>query len=769
DISLIITIGALGSLLVAGTYVLLMQSVEHLVRKDAENAAQSWTRLLLTKVDDIDKIVVGEKASESTAEFIRGARPIGNVFRFKLFDREGNLRLASGEPEPSSESGSAHSIQDARAAEVFASGRVRTIVKKGRQPGQPALYAETYLPLLINGRTPAIFGISVDQSGKHQLFRNTSMIPAIGIAALMAIAFVMPASAFFFRTRQVKRADAELAEQNKRLNAVLDNMSQGLCMFDRDQRLVISNRPYSSLYGISQEFMKPGRTLREVLEHRVANGAFSGDSPEEYIHERLKSVANRVYSRDICEFKNGQTIALTHQPLPDGGWLASHDDITEFRRIESQLAHMAHHDTLTGLPNRVLLRKRIEEAVCKAHCGEDIAILCLDLDDFKSVNDTLGHPVGDALLKAASERLKRCVGMTDTVARLGGDEFAIVWNSADRPEDVSAFASRICDVFGEPFDFDQHRLSVGVTIGIAMAPNDGTDPYQLIKNADMALHRGKREGRGIFRFFEPEMDSQIKKRRKLEIDLRTAIENSAFELYYQPLFNAKTDEISCFEALLRWNHPARGHVPPDEFIPFAEETGLIVPLGEWVIKQACREAVRWPAHIKIAVNLSAVQIKSGNLVSTVTGALKESGMAADRLELEITETALMQDNEATLIKLHQLRDLGVRIAMDDFGTGYSSLSYLRSFPFDKIKIDRSFIKDLSNGEDARAIIRAVASLGTSLGMSTTAEGVETEEQLASVRAVGYTEIQGFLYSPPRSAEDITETYFKSGKLLQTGT
>lgn len=769
DITLIFTIGALGCLLVAVTYALLMQSVEHLVRKDAESTAQSWTRLILSNLNDIDKIVAGERASQASVDFIRQAGPIGNVFRFKLFDREGNLRLLSDGLEQSPAKGSAHGLQDAKAAEVFSSGIVQTAIKKGVQPGHPALYAETYLPLLINGKTAAVFGIYIDQSGKRQLFRNNSMIPALGIAALMAFAFVMPAGAFFFRTRQVKRADAELARQNKRLNLVLENMSQGFCMFDRDQRLVISNRQFASIYGISHDFMKPGTTFRDILNLRIANGHYDGEDPEAYINERFKCVADGVYSRKIHQFKDGRVFAVSHQPLPDGSCLACHDDITEFRRIESRIAHMAHYDSLTELPNRVLLRKRIADALHKANRGENFAVLCLDLDHFKSVNDTFGHPVGDKLLKAASERLKRCVRVTDTVGRLGGDEFAIIKNSANQPEEVASLARRICDVLKEPFDLEGNQISIGASIGIAIAPNDGTNPDQLLKNADMALYKGKGDGRGVYRFFEAEMDSQVKKRRSLEMDLRKAIQNGEFELYYQPLFNAQTDELSCCEALLRWNHPVRGMVPPDEFIPLAEEIGLIVPLGEWVVRQACREAAIWPDHIRIAVNLSAVQIRSGNLVPIVISALEEAGMPAKRLELEITETALMQDNEATLITLHMLRDLGIRIAMDDFGTGYSSLSYLRSFPFDKIKIDRSFIKDLPDGEDSLAIIRAVAGLGTSLGMSTTAEGVETEEQLASVRAEGFTEVQGYLYSRPRPAKEIAETYFNFVKLMPTGT
>ena len=377
-------------------------------------------------------------------------------------------------------------------------------------------------------------------------------------------------------------------------------------------------------------------------------------------------------------------------------------------------------------------------------------------------------PVGDELLKAVSRRLLACVRETDTVARLGGDEFAIVQISDNQPQDATALADRISDVLKEPFELNDRHMVVDSSIGIALAPGDGDDPDQLLKNSDMALYRAKGDGRGIFRFFETEMDERMKMRGALELDLRNAFAAGEFELNYQPLVNLKSNEVSGFEALLRWKHPQRGMVPPAEFIPVTEEIGLIIPLGEWVVRQACAEAASWPEHTRIAVNISPMQFKSGNLVSVIMNALSLSGIRPCRLELEITETALLQDTAATLETLHQLRRLGVKIAMDDFGTGYSSLSYLRSFPFDKIKIDGSFVQDLSKGEDAVAIIRAVASLGNSLGMITTAEGVETEEQLRSVREEGYTEIQGFLFSKPKSAEEISRQYFSGHEKAAIG-
>ncbi len=413
---------------------------------------------------------------------------------------------------------------------------------------------------------------------------------------------------------------------------------------------------------------------------------------------------------------------------------------------------MAHHDSLTDLANRVLFREHVEQALARARrYDEGFAVICLDLDRFKDVNDTLGHPVGDMLLKAVADRLRGCVRESDVVARLGGDEFAVLEIGSGLPSHVGILAGRIVEALGAPFDLDGHEVVVGASLGVAVAPADGADPDQLLKNADMALYRAKADGRGVFRFFEPGMDARLQERRALEVDLRTALANGEFDLFYQPLINAGTSQISGFEALLRWRHPGRGMVPPAEFIPVAEEIGLIAPLGEWVLRQACREAAWWPTDIRVAINLSPAQFRSRNLVQVVASALVASSLSPGRLELEITESVLLHDNEATLAVLHQLRALGVRIAMDDFGTGYSSLSYLLSFPFDRIKIDRSFVRDISERADCAAIVQSIASLGASLGMATTAEGVETGEQLQLLKAVGCTEVQGYYFARPQPA------------------
>jgi diguanylate cyclase (GGDEF)-like protein len=436
------------------------------------------------------------------------------------------------------------------------------------------------------------------------------------------------------------------------------------------------------------------------------------------------------------------------------GYRGTSKDVTQRKEDEARIAFMARHDLLTNLPNRAILRERIDEEFVRAARGGSFAVLCLDLDDFKIVNDTLGHSAGDRLLQAVAVRLASCARAIDMVARQGGDEFTIIQTELERPEDADRFAQRIVTTISEPYDLDGSQVVIGVSIGVAVAPGDGSQSEQLLKNADIALYRAKSEDRGSYSFFEAGMDARLQARRALEAELRTAIRTGQFELFYQPLFDLQSEEITCLEALLRWRHPVRGIIAPADFIPIAEETGLIVPIGEWVLRKACSEAMRWPGHIRVAVNLSVAQFRGRKLVQAVTGALAESGLSGQRLELEITETVLMQNTEATLSILHQLRALDARISMDDFGTGYSSLSYLRSFPFDKVKIDRSFVHDLSGKESSIAVVRAILGLGHSLGLATTAEGVETKAQLAILQEEGCTEVQGYFFCQPKSAADL---------------
>jgi diguanylate cyclase (GGDEF)-like protein/PAS domain S-box-containing protein len=430
-------------------------------------------------------------------------------------------------------------------------------------------------------------------------------------------------------------------------------------------------------------------------------------------------------------------------------------DITERKAAESRVEYMAHHDALTSLPNRILLRLRMEEMISDLRrSGRGFAVFCVDLDNFKWVNDTLGHPFGDLLLQGVASRLRAELRDRDTIARLGGDEFAILQANVGTPEEVSNLLARLLAVIAEPFDLEGHHVAVGASIGVALAPGDGDDPDRLLKNADMALYRAKAESKGGFRLFEAEMDARVQSRRRLEMDLRAALKDDVFEVHYQPLVSLDTGAVRSLEALIRWPHPERGMIPPSDFIPVAEETGLIAPLGLFVLRRACADAAQWPDDVKVAVNLSPMQFKSGNLLQAVRDALADACLPPTRLELEITETLLLDKSELVTATLHALRALGVHISMDDFGTGYSSLSYLRSFPFDKIKIDRSFVRNIGDNADSQAIVRAIVSLGASLGIQITAEGVETESDLAYLKAEGCTEGQGFLFSKAQPQCDI---------------
>ena len=544
-------------------------------------------------------------------------------------------------------------------------------------------------------------------------------------------------------------------KQYERFNAAVNNMPLGFCMVDDEQRLVATNERFGEIYRLPPDMILPGTPLRTSLEYRAANGHFGDDIGPDFVEQRLAAAREPVPWHITRETRDGRTISVLHQPLAGGGSLSTHEDITARRKAEAQIAHMAHHDALTDLPNRVLFRERLVKALESVDRGK-LAVLCIDLDRFKAVNDMLGHPIGDALLRVVGDRLQASARPTDLVARLGGDEFAIVQTGTEQPFGATALATRLIAEIAKPFGLDGHHVEIGASVGISIAPNDGSDPDKLLKNADLALYRAKSDGRDSYRFFEPDMDAKMQLRRKMEIDLRRALTLGEFEVYYQPLITLKTERISGFEALLRWHHPERGMVPPLEFIPVAEEIGLIGQIGAWVLKRACLEAATWPDGIHIAVNLSPAQFKQRAVVLDVVVALGASGLPAHRLELEITESVLMKDTESTIGILDELRNLGVGISMDDFGTGYSSLAYLQKFPFDKIKIDRSFVNDLSKRPQSIAIVRAVAAMSSSLGMKTTAEGVETEEQLQTLKEEGCTEVQGYLFSKPVPAAQAAE-------------
>jgi diguanylate cyclase (GGDEF)-like protein len=560
-----------------------------------------------------------------------------------------------------------------------------------------------------------------------------------------------------------KEQEEALRIRNLQFDSAINNMSHGLCFFDPAHRLIVCNDRYVEMYDLPRDRIGPGTSLAEIVDMRFEVGSFPAMSKEEYLHWRAKVAISAEPTDSVVELRNGRTFKIRHRPMPDGGWVATHEDITEQRQSEVKIEYMAHHDSLTDLANRVLLNERLEQALGhRIHREEIVAVHHLDLDHFKAVNDTFGHLAGDKLLKIVAGRLRGLVRDTDTIARMGGDEFVIVQGPIRDPAEATSLAQRIIALISEPYDIDGHQAIIGASIGIAVGPSDGLRPDKLLRNADLALYRAKGDGRGQFRFFEPAMDQQMQARRILEQDLRKALAAGEFVLHYQPVVNLASNEISGFEALIRWNHPEKGMVAPATFIPLAEEIGFIVPIGEWVIRQACATAAKWPGDLHVAVNISAVQFRSPGLMQVIVGALAASGLQPTRLEIEITESVLLQNKETTLELLHQLRALGVRIAMDDFGTGYSSLTYLQCFPFDKIKIDRSFVKDITENTGSLNIVRAVAALANGMGMTATAEGVETSEQLDKITSEGCTEMQGYLFSKPLPAAEI-ERLFLSGR------
>jgi diguanylate cyclase (GGDEF)-like protein/PAS domain S-box-containing protein len=555
--------------------------------------------------------------------------------------------------------------------------------------------------------------------------------------------------------------ESDLETHSLRLELAVNNMSQGLVMVNAAGRIVICNDRYLEMHGLSRSNLKPQCSLFELIEYRKAAGGLSEDV-EQYCRDILQRIGRGEPTSTYLHTSDGRTVHVVERPMPDGGWVVTHEDVSHRQKADAQIVHMAHHDSLTGLANRVLFRQRLEEALRWILRGERLAVLYLDLDNFKNVNDTLGHPVGDNLLRAVADRLRDCVRETDLVARLGGDEFAVIQTRIAQPADAERFSRRLRDAIALPYDLDDIQVVIDTSIGIAVAPGDGIDPDRLLKNADLALYGAKAAGRGTHRFFEAAMHDRVTARRNLELDLRAALAEGQFELHYQPIINLERNEIVACEALLRWNQPVRGTIPPAEFIPVAEETGLIAKLGEWVMRTACAEALNWPADVKVSVNVSPRQFLNSDFFKIVSDALAMTGLAATRLEIEITESLLMQDTGLILATLNRLHDLGVRIAMDDFGTGYSSLCYMRSFPFSRIKIDRSFIKDLSDENDSAAIVRAIADLAHNLRINTTAEGVETREQQRIARDLGCTEMQGYLFSHPRPKAALAGLFASAG-------
>ena len=640
----------------------------------------------------------------------------------------------------------------------FASGRLfqRTLSKadfgttrlSDRLDGQEGLGAARKLsnfPVVVTATTTETAALA---DWREQI-RFLIAVAGLSVLVIAAVLFLVVRKL----SQQHRMSQQRLRLEKQRLDIAIDNMTQGLLLYDSSQRLIVCNQRYVEMYGLSTDVVKPGCAFRDLIEYRKQSGSFKG-SVDDFCSTVLRNVALGKVTHSIVETTDGRSIQIVNRPLLDGGWLTTHEDVSQRIRTEERIVHLAHYDALTDLPNRALFHERLKQELAALSPGLQLAVFYIDIDEFKNVNDSLGHLIGDELLKSVAARLSRCVGAANFVARLGGDEFAIVQTAVKSAADVVDLVGRVYDAIREPYDCLGHQLTTDASIGIALVPEHGGDLDQILKNADLAMYAAKSAGRRTYRFFEPEMDAQVRARRKLEIDLRQAIADGALEVYYQPCVSLDDNGITGCEALLRWRHSARGMISPAEFIPIAEETGLINALGEWVLTTACTEAASWPDDIKIAVNVSPVQFRSGTLALKIVAALAASGLPASRLELEITEAVLIRDDEAALAILHQLRAIGVGIALDDFGTGYSSLSYLQRFPFDKIKIDRCFVGDIAEPGGSSCIVQAVVNIAAERRMTTTAEGVETVAQRDLLRALGCCEMQGYLFSPAKPAAEI---------------
>ena len=604
---------------------------------------------------------------------------------------------------------------------------------------------------------PLVVNVGMSETAALATWRIQAITLALGALLLMLCAtFLLKSLSKQFH--RLATSEAMLLRANVTIDAALNNISQGLVMFDSSTRMMVSNKRYLEMYGLSPEVVRPGCTLRELLNLRVTTGTFRSDEVEQNISDLAAAVSQGNIFSAITNLNDGRAISIVNHPLEGGGWVATHDDITEAKRAAAQISYEAHVDALTGLPNRKVFYEQMEQALKRIQRGERLAVLYLDLDHLKRVNDSLGHPVGDKLLKAVADRVGGCASDVDLVARLSGDEFAIIQSKYGQPEDAATLAKRVIEALREPFDLNGHQITANISVGIAIAPTDASELDALLTAADIALYEAKNTRRGSYCFYEPQLQERMQARAQLEQDLQKALLNGEFELFYQPIASLANNKIVSFEALLRWHHPTRGLVSPAEFIPIAEETGLIVSLGEWVVRTACAEAATWPDDIQVAVNLSAVQVANGNLVNVVVGAIAAAGIRPNKLELELTESVLIQNTSVNRATLKSLHELGVQFAVDDFGTGYSSLGYLLSFPFHRIKIDRSFITALADNEDSRAIVRAVGDLAENLNMRITAEGVETERQLQQIRLLGCTEIQGYLLSRPRPAAELVQFF-----------
>jgi diguanylate cyclase (GGDEF)-like protein len=570
-----------------------------------------------------------------------------------------------------------------------------------------------------------------------------SVVSAAFLLAIMQLSANL--HRIFMRAVVAREREAALAGQ---FDTALNNMPHGLCMFRADGQLAVMNHRFSEMMELADDFVERELSASDIVDACVQARSVSAASGKVILSEIANSQARDIITTDP-DIGRGRSLSWTFQPMAGGGAVVLLEDITERRAAEARITHLARYDELTGLPNRVNFRDEIERLLAVPHDAEQLsALLFVDLDQFKQVNDTLGHPCGDQLLCAVADRLRAMLRPEDFVARFGGDEFVVFQQNIKSAEDSAVLARRIVDHLSERYKIDNHLVEIGASVGIAMTSPAGVSADTLLKNADMALYRAKADGRGTFCFFRDEMAQTVEARRILELDLRKALANEEFELFYQPLVNLKSGRIATCEALLRWNHPMRGTVSPVDIIPVAEDMGLIVDLGRWILRKACMECMKWPDAVSVAVNFSPQQFHQRDVLSEVRYALEVSGLPADRLEIEITESSLLRNTQLTHDVLSQLREIGVRISLDDFGTGYSSLSYLHNFPLQKVKIDRSFLEGIDTDRPL-TLLRGVARLSADLGMSVVVEGIETNEQLELINADGtVTEAQGYLFSRP---------------------
>jgi diguanylate cyclase (GGDEF)-like protein/PAS domain S-box-containing protein len=838
-----------------------------------------WTTVIAHRLSGPNGVFLGvmaRRVDPMAYEKFFEALTLGNGAAIAMFHTDGTLlaRFPHVEAMIGRKFSAAPVLQDLIAKGGRQTLRVRSPIDGQDRLGAAAVLSRFPIAIVVTRTVSA----ALDDWGAQ-----TRLLIAAAILCAVVITFI-----FFLIIGQIARQNREAQQrlelEKQRLDTALNNMTQGLVLYDASARVVTTNQRYLDLHSLPAERVRPGLPFRDLIQLRKDTGTFDGDV-DEFCSSVMHEVARgRVHHRMLES--DGRAFLIVNKPLERGGWVATIEDITERRNLEQErdrnqtflreiidhipsqitvkdartrqyllvnsvaefqfglardaivgktafdlmakesaetvtadddktlqtadgmfldehpwdthrqgrryitskrigirdqadelryiinvvddvterrranekIAHLAHYDALTDLPNRVLFRERIERELKQAAQGKPFALLYIDIDEFKAINDSLGHHVGDELLKAVADRIRACLNDDDLVARLGGDEFAVIKTGMSSAAEVEAFVAPLYEAIRRPCQCLGHQLLTNASIGIALAPRDGTELDQLIKNADLAMYAAKSGGRRTYRFFEPAMGASAKARLTMEQDLRQTLAHGGFEIHYQPLIDLARNEVCGCEALLRWRHPERGMVSPAEFIPVAEDAGLIDELGAWVLRTACAEAATWPDHIHIAVNVSPIQLKSETLAIRIAGALATSGLRPDRLELEITEAVLIRDDEAALAILHQLRGIGVRIALDDFGTGYSSLSYLRRFPFDKIKIDRCFVSDIDAADGSSSIVRAVVDIATALDMTTVAEGVETEAQRTLLRELGCTEMQGYLFSAAKPAAEVKKLF-----------